>query len=486
MNRLNFILPDFTRIIWVSSHAKEVWQPRLSRISKSFSQIEFESVLQSKRSAYLYSIDGQRFIETQIEIDSQFDNLSLIPLDKITKTNSYSNTQQRVDDQTEDYNVRCVLIETKYKKQFAEAWKTGNNSIIGKLLGYPQCCIDFFENYWVKEKFLDTTYPMSINGTIGPKECNILWRWTGVRAVSHLPCSFDCTHTYNQAVDNIKFGRQLGFDQEMDWLEQILDWPVQWSALHGIAEIKTPILKISSRTDATADLVIVDRQGFSYPDEGASGTIFPYVNKAKKSITNTQSFSRSVLLENCWKDNGFSTLEGMIHSHNMIIDCIDKSDIKLNSVIDFGCGNAELVKRINDKYHCEIFGIEIDKSRYNRIKMNVSDFENFYYGNMFDQSQPLRKLHYDLAIVMPGRFEENSDKSLEFVEWLKSNVDYVLFYGYGDWLNKLFNTADQEPVKTLKEANLQFLEISKTETDHVICYLGNLSHKQKEINFKIL
>ena len=37
----------------------------------------------------------------------------------------------------------------------------------------------------------------------------------------------------------------------MKSLYEILDWQLEWSALHGIAEIKNSLFKISTRTDAT-------------------------------------------------------------------------------------------------------------------------------------------------------------------------------------------------------------------------------------------
>ena len=86
----------------------------------------------------------------------------------------------------------------------------------------------------------------------GPPEANILWRWMGARAVPHLPCRFDCEPTVALAQQCLAVGRAAGFDTEMDWLLEILRWPVEWSALHGIAEIRTPVLKVSTRTDATA------------------------------------------------------------------------------------------------------------------------------------------------------------------------------------------------------------------------------------------
>jgi hypothetical protein len=55
-----------------------------------------------------------------------------------------------------------------------------------------------------------------------------------------------------------------------------MQWPVEWSALHGIAEIKTPIVKLSTRTDATPEKLILRYHGERYPQEGAHGVRFPY------------------------------------------------------------------------------------------------------------------------------------------------------------------------------------------------------------------
>ena len=71
-------------------------------------------------------------------------------------------------------------------------------------------------------------------------KCNILLRWVGPRIVFHLPCSFDCRPTVELADKFTQIARDAGFHQEMDWLEEMLSWHVEWSALNGIAEIMTP------------------------------------------------------------------------------------------------------------------------------------------------------------------------------------------------------------------------------------------------------
>jgi hypothetical protein len=71
-------------------------------------------------------------------------------------------------------------------------------------------------------------------------------------------------------------GKDLGHAEAMDWLLEVLRWPIEWSALHGIAEIKTPVLKVISTTDATASKFVVRRRGTTFPAEGAKGLGFAF------------------------------------------------------------------------------------------------------------------------------------------------------------------------------------------------------------------
>src|SRR5262249_39160303 len=152
-----------------------------------------------------------------------------------------------------------------------------------------------FRRVWVDDAMVDTTWPMAVAtaaasgarsvDVVGPPQSNILWRWMGARAVPHLPCRFDCEATIAFADELIAVGRECGFGEEMDWLLEILSGPVQWSALHGIAEIRTPIVKVPTRTDPTASRHVVQRHGDSYPAEGARGLEFPYRIPVKLHLT---------------------------------------------------------------------------------------------------------------------------------------------------------------------------------------------------------
>ena len=102
-----------------------------------------------------------------------------------------------------------ALADVAALKQAIDA---GDDRTMGRLLGFPDCCIAFFRKTWVDDGCVDTTWAMAANGgrvddsgrlieidADAPFQANILWRWMGVRAVPHLPCSFDCQATVDFA-----------------------------------------------------------------------------------------------------------------------------------------------------------------------------------------------------------------------------------------------------------------------------------------------
>lgn len=308
---------------------------------------------------------------------------------------------------------------------------------------------------------MDTTWQTAVAGrdvpedmteidVTGPPESNILWRWMGVRTVSHLPCSFNCRATVELGRKIIAVGRENGFDQEMDWLEEIHTWPVQWSALHGIAEIKTPILKVSTRTDATPCKYVVRREGSGYPEEGAQGIHFPYRTPEHARVIETEEFLQGIKhspdrpeTHPDWYtgDNGFESVSGMRDAHAPIIKQILKmGPEKVSSILDLGCGNGALLKSILDLIPSIIpFGVEHDPHRAEHIADLLPEFpDNFECCDIFNCTKTwTENQRYSLAIVMPGRLlEADAEDASRLREHLRNSCDAVIVYAYGDWLTR--------------------------------------------------
>lgn len=60
----------------------------------------------------------------------------------------------------------------------------------------------------------------------------------------------------------------------LGWLEAMLDWPAEWSALHGIAEVKTGIVKFAYRTDYTPEKLTLYYHGHALAPDAMPGLTF--------------------------------------------------------------------------------------------------------------------------------------------------------------------------------------------------------------------
>jgi hypothetical protein len=303
MKRLDFTLPDFTRLIWVNERALNVWEPRINQIARVWWEIEWLSVALGIRSCCLIPVRPEELVsQTEKWIEHNFEAVPLqlqqFPLFSYANTSGLAKLGKPVD---------SWMIVGTFKKvsDLQQAFEANDTQQIGRLLGIPSCCIKFFQKTRIAQNLLDTTWSMAANSTtssdedrsltvIGPPEANILWQSLNIRAVPHLPCSFECKESVELGKKLIKIGREAGYEAEMDWLLDILSWPVEWSALHGIAEIKTPILKISTRTDATPIKYVIRREGEAVPLEGAKGLNFPYHIIRKPFVTKSSESQRGL------------------------------------------------------------------------------------------------------------------------------------------------------------------------------------------------
>jgi hypothetical protein len=420
MNRFH---TDFTRWIWTSAQAKEVWEPRIREIVRVWGLVENHAVVRGVRSAALVFPTVEELPEATRRAAAH--GLLLLPLSlEGAGAVTYSATASPYA-AGQPGKYRAVLVRPEAAGAALEAWGRSNEESIGMLLGYPACCSRFYIKTWVQEQRVDTTAAMveEIGDTAGPIEANILLRWLGVRLVPHLPCSFSCPET-------VEFGKRLsvlwaevpGGAQALVWAQEMLSWPVQWTALHGIAEIQTPILTICSRTDWTPSKAIVAKQGTGYPEEGAQGLRFPY-RIVKDKLTKAPSFQRSVTP--VWELNGFSSPIAMDAAHAALLAVLPAEP---GSFLDLGCGNGRLLERAQ-KMGWRVEGIESDPVRAGAGQLPIRR------GDLFNTE--LWNNHYDVVAVMPGRLIEADQKqAAEFLNVLRRRARHVLVYAYGDWLER--------------------------------------------------
>ena len=408
MNRLNFSLPEFTRIVWASDKAKELWKPRIDAINAAWPRIERATVSSQMRLGGLQNVSPDGLLQLQ---EWCFDNdLYYSVLVREGTSGTYSNASHPVKPgKPWVYRVYFGLAP----KDFTSRWYDGDDKAIGEFLGYPPCCTEFFRLHWKEGGWRDLT-PHMLRKNGGPYQCNILLRHLGVRPVFHLPCSFNCEKTVRLA-NNILSYRSMGYEKEIAWLIEILNWPVKWSSLHGVAITTTPVVKVISSTDALAEKEEIERDG-NYPEAGVSGNEF------------TTPRMMNLVMEDRWSDNGFGSYHAMKRAHKLIINLLYKVPVQGGNVIDLGCGNGALLERIFDEFALVPYGIESDPTRASHAHL-----EKVWVGNIFNPSH-YDKLDYSFALVSLNRFFEVGPLATKlFLESLKPHVQYLVVYAYEPW-----------------------------------------------------
>jgi SAM-dependent methyltransferase len=463
--RLPFVLPDRTRVMWANAAARDVWRPRIQAIGAAWREVEKLSVVEGiRRGALLFPTPGEL---PDLAAWSATRGLVALPLTREGAGGAYASTTAEFQE-GRAWHYRVALTRLEDAATWLNAWRESDDATIGELLGFPACCRAHFVRYWTGEKWVDPTWPMALESGLSreveslrggltrdvitapassPLGANILLRWLGVRAVPHLPCSLQCQATAGFAELLEGVGRRAGFGEEFDTLREMLAWPVEWSALHGIAEVRTPIAKISTRTDATKSTLVVRRLGSSYPTEGATGTVFPFQKPTVIPLTSLRSYRQAferpaptpaiVELEDAtlWTDNGFSTRAGMEAAHATIVTAAG-GDNAHRTALDLGCGNGRLLERLTDRRR---LGVEIEPDRAARARARIGETGVVAIGDLTDPTTwPVDGDRLALVVLMPGRWLEVRHRGIppSTLERLRAVASGLLVYAYGDWLTR--------------------------------------------------
>ncbi len=277
IGRLGFSPPQFLRKAWVSDAAEALHGPRIAQAARAWTLAEQRSASTVRPCALIVvdaaerkaCVDGLRAAGLEIEV-------------------------LRIEDVSPPGAAEPSLITHLAAggradvRRFRKAWIASDNATMGTLLGYPACCRAFFAEVFSRRRLFDPVWltACATQGAVfdgdsvtasGPPETNVLLRRLGVRAVPHLPCSFSCAESVALAQAIHQLGCSLGHAQEMAWLNEMLDWNISWSARNGLAEIRTPVLKLATHTDACKGVRTLRRPGGTTPDLAAHGLDFPYL-----------------------------------------------------------------------------------------------------------------------------------------------------------------------------------------------------------------
>jgi uncharacterized protein len=296
---LDFSMHAFRRCSWVSDTARSLWEERLHRVEKTLATLAILGVADGLRPCAMIEVrPEQTFAFGQL---AAAHDLAVAVLQR--------GQGRRWHPPQPGMPARAPLPEgvpaldvlaVGTPRQVGDLHQLHRRGLFDELeqvLGYPSECRSFASRVYDGMGLRDPIWPMALATLSASREdgsaslripcaphSNFLLAAIGLAPTPFQPTSFDCPHAAAFFDKLLVFGRDRGFAVEMEWLAEILSWPVQWSALHGIAETKTPVVKISSDTDATADKLTLTYLGSAEVAMAAQGLGFPYQTVRRRGV----------------------------------------------------------------------------------------------------------------------------------------------------------------------------------------------------------
>ncbi|MDP3766192.1 MAG: DUF483 domain-containing protein, partial [Nanoarchaeota archaeon] len=130
------------------------------------------------------------------------------------------------------------ISKDKNKSKFLKLLENKNDdSAIGKILGYPKCCIDFFiKNKESQQKMQNDYILPALNNSDGfkfPFYANYAIRYFDISLLSHFPHSFNCDESIKIAKNNLKCIKKYS-EELANKFEEMLKCAVLYTENEGV------------------------------------------------------------------------------------------------------------------------------------------------------------------------------------------------------------------------------------------------------------
>lgn len=406
------VLPDFTRHQWASIVERQWFAPLVNNACYAYTQLERLSVASGLRKYAWQFIRLEEFVP--LAAWAQNHGLVIIPTSDVWLPIEYSSTTPAPSGaKTNAFRaVFCKPEDVHALDLSIFQFENKNIPRVAEMLGFPTCCARAFESTWSQQEAIDTTWEQVGDGKLdaAARYASTLLRWMGLRYVPHLPCSFHCDASQELGMKFFELGLKSGFVDEMLFIREALNWPMYSSRLFGIAEHITPCLKIVTRSTWTP---------------------------TKEEFTVSGSYTKPEA--HWWTDNGFTDPQVMMTAHNTIIAAIKDVLPHRTFIMDLGCGNGMLLRRLKThRPDIRIAGIDINEQAIAHIptphSFQVHPIENLDWISGLSN-------HLNTAVIInPIRLVEMTEEQRDAValqltpETDQSHLTFgrVFVYIYGD------------------------------------------------------
>lgn len=250
-------LNPFDKRNWKTAESRDNWKSLMRRAADAKMEAEWRSVREGstdRKAAiiHIYNNNREEWLKRLSEEDLVFRD--------IRYTEPYGGFSHKTfptdknDPERVTYAVIAQNSDIADKMEEAEngAGEVRSHEIIGELLGFPKCCRDFFNEYFIEKQLKDPMYEIACNTEGAEKiegdaqnlkipdpypKVNPIWRYFGWGFITHLPCSFKCEHSRDVAEKRKQIMIDNGYRDAVEAMEEWLNLPAEWTAKAGLMHI---------------------------------------------------------------------------------------------------------------------------------------------------------------------------------------------------------------------------------------------------------
>jgi uncharacterized protein len=268
----------FARQSWVSDAARATWQPRLEGIAAALAELALRRVIEGLSPCLTARVAPAEVFPFMLRAAEHGLRAELLGEPPPGAEGAAPAGWAR--------EARWVVIGRPPERDaYRRLRAAGDDAALAALLGVPACCAaaearraagDPEDPSWAMARATRGAAPgPALELTVAPA-LNPLLRRLGLGLLPHRPCALDCAPSLALADRLVALGRAAGHGPALDTLLELLGAPVSWTALHGIAELKTPHFKMIHDTPYTARPLVLALRGRALEAAPVRGLQFPY------------------------------------------------------------------------------------------------------------------------------------------------------------------------------------------------------------------
>ena len=165
------------------------------------------------------------------------DGLIFVPIHKVKKSKSFSFKIETAKEGEPFYWMGYLVKNEKDAAILKKANKKHDHKIIGRMLGYPECCIKYFiKNFPVNYDPIWTNLEGDVKGY---PENNGMLRYFGPKIIPHYSCSPTCEASKKIGKTWFRIMEEIDKNLAKE-MYNLLAGPMTWDSYHGVIQVETP------------------------------------------------------------------------------------------------------------------------------------------------------------------------------------------------------------------------------------------------------